>query len=236
MEQQTNPYEPRGGGGRCPGGLEGGSGGRCRTLRGLGRARLRFARSQGSLARMRGLVLVDLENLCGRHLMELVADAARRRTDEAAWASEVRRRLRTGADALARSWCVLPGDLGVVVANRTLLGRCDGLFVVAEALPELCCRVAERGRNGADRVLSAFVEPERVATRFGRLVVASGDAWFAGYVREVREAARLVGSSVVVEVVARDASLSNELRGLADRLVLLGGELVPAEAAVPGAA
>src|SRR3954447_16532387 len=93
------------------------------------------------------------------------------------------------------------GDHVVIAANPGLMAR------VAFALPLPCNVHAARGENGADLVLLAQAEPSRVAARYDRLLVGSGDGAFADVALAVRD----LGTPVVV--VARADSLSRRLRG-----------------------
>src|SRR5689334_3314319 len=65
------------------------------------------------------------------------------------------------------------GDHVVIAANPGLMAR------VAFDLPVPCNVHAARGENGADLALLAQVEPSRVAARYDRLVIGSGDGAFA---------------------------------------------------------
>jgi hypothetical protein len=67
-------------------------------------------------------------------------------------------------------------------------------------------RLVRSGPDGADLALSEVLETENVATRFGRVVIASGDRIFA------EPAAWLQVQDVDVTVVTRAAALSRQLR------------------------
>ena len=66
---------------------------------------------------------------------------------------------------------------------------------------------AVTGKDAADLMLLAYAEPARVAARFGRLVVGSGDHEFAA------TAADVLGRGVPVVVVALRRCLSHTLQG-----------------------
>lgn len=67
-------------------------------------------------------------------------------------------------------------------------------------------RLVRSGPDGADLALIEVIETEGVATRFSRVVIASGDRIFA------QSAARLQAQGVEVTVVTRAEALSNHLR------------------------
>lgn len=135
----------------------------------------------------RSLLLVDLENLAGPNL--------------------------TGAHHLTRiasgilgASAVQPGDHVVVATNPRQLLDARVAFPGARLL-------VGRGPDGADRALLADWEPEDLARRYDRLVVASGDHAFASLAQDVRSL------GVEVHVVAWRRSLSGRLREAADQVL-----------------
>jgi hypothetical protein len=93
-----------------------------------------------------------------------------------------------------------PGDLVVVAANRWLLAE---LGFVAHTS---CQMLVAHGRDGADLALLGWGNPEWIAGRFARLVVASGDGIFGDAV------ARAHALGVRVDVVHGGGALSKRLR------------------------
>lgn len=91
------------------------------------------------------------------------------------------------------------------------------VFPVGDRWPGALVRYA-RGVDGADRLLLAAADPVDVAARFDRVVVASGDHFFADLVVE------LDGRGVGVCVVSRRRSLSRRLAGAAPLVWYLDGE------------
>jgi hypothetical protein len=132
--------------------------------------------------------VVDVENLAGGPCH---TDAA------SAW---VRRRL-SDAGVLA------PADQVTVAVDGS------GLASVAWTWREARC-VPGRGKDGADRALLEVLG-ERVAQRYDRVVLASGDGIFAGTVAD------LVDRGVHVTVVAHGTGLSRRLAAVASEVVLL---------------
>jgi len=93
-----------------------------------------------------------------------------------------------------------PTDLVVVAVN-------PGLVPQLGFGPHTPCQLlAARGRDGADRALLGWATPEWIATRFDRLVVASGDGIFT----EIVCAARDLG--LAVEVLYGRGQASARLR------------------------
>ncbi len=72
--------------------------------------------------------------------------------------------------------------------------------------PTTARRLVRSGRDGADLALLDVLEHESVATRFGHVVIASGDGIFA------MPAARLQAAGIGVTVVTRRGVLSRQLR------------------------
>lgn len=72
--------------------------------------------------------------------------------------------------------------------------------------PETARRLVRSGPDGADLALLEVLERESVASRFGHVVIGSGDGIFAF------EAARLQAAGVNVTVVTRRGALSRRLR------------------------
>jgi hypothetical protein len=97
----------------------------------------------------------------------------------------------------------------VVVAsgNRTLLSAALGW-------PHARYRMRS-GRDGADLELLDVLEYEKVAARFARVIIGSGDGAFAG------AAATLAAAGVRVIVVSRWGSLSSRLAIAANEVIYL---------------
>ena len=100
------------------------------------------------------------------------------------------------------------GDLVVVACSHHAFGTVAWQWPRARHVPR-------SGKDGADLALLGVITGERVAERFQHVVVASGDAIFAGAV------ARLGMKGVSVTVVARHDSLSRALRLASRQHVLL---------------
>ncbi len=97
------------------------------------------------------------------------------------------------------------------------------LFDVAAHYPTRCYsyRVGH-GIDGADRKLLEDADPDRIAERHHRVVIASGDHCFAPL------AAALVDRGVETVVVVRAGSLADELDRSGARIVSLRPLLTPA--------
>lgn len=132
--------------------------------------------------RIRTLHLVDLENLVG---------------DPRAKPTEALGALADYLDLAEYQ----PGDSVLIVANPGMIA------VVAFDTPVPCSMHAARGEDGADLALLSHVEPTRIAERFGRLAIGSGDGGFADAALAVRDC----GAPVIV--VSRRRSLSRRLQG-----------------------
>jgi hypothetical protein len=128
----------------------------------------------------RSLHLVDIENLAGDPCASpaVVLDTFDHYLELARWQ---------------------PKDHVIVAANPHLLAK------VVFDLPVPCNAHSACGRDGADRELLARAAPEFVASRYGRLVVGSGDHIFASRAHAVRE----LGADVLV--VARADGCSSRL-------------------------
>lgn len=138
----------------------------------------------------RRLVLVDVENLVGGAVV----------TAAQAWGA---RRL------LEQAMPDRPGDqviLGVSHASVLESGLAWG---------ESVRRVVRSGENGADLALLQVLEEERVADRFGEVVVVSGDGIFTDAV------SRLGAAGVGVTVVAHADGCAKRLSFAAGRTVYL---------------
>ena len=135
-----------------------------------------------TLTTTRTLHLVDIENLVGdpKAPTAMVLDVLDRYLEVAGYRD---------------------GDHVVIAANPGLMAR------VAFDLPVPCNVHAARGENGADLALLAQAEPRRVAARYDRLVIGSGDGAFADVALAVRDL------DTPVVVVSQSASLSSRLRG-----------------------
>jgi NYN domain len=139
--------------------------------------------------RQRGLHLIDIENLAGAALpsFEQIQDVQ-------------------GSYAGRLTF----GELDQVVvasSHKTLLDAARGW-------PHARYR-ARSGRNGADLALLDVLWNERVAARFARVVIGSGDGAFT------RAAANLTTAGVWVTVVSRRGQLSARLRLAASEVVYL---------------
>lgn len=77
------------------------------------------------------------------------------------------------------------------------------------------------GRDGADMALLDVLESERVAERYGRVTICSGDGIFAG------TAAWLAGTGVDVTIVSLTGHLSTRLRLAARQITLLQAPATP---------
>ena len=126
----------------------------------------------------RAFHLVDLENLIG---------------DPRAPATEVARVI-----GIYRATMVSLGDLVVIACNPRM--------AVSAKLswPGILVRVG-RGCNGADFALLREAQPADLASRFSKVVVASGDGIFAPLVAELR------AMGIAVDVVGRHGSISRSL-------------------------
>lgn len=144
----------------------------------------------------RGLHLIDIENLAG---------------DGKPSFDQIR-----GVQG-SYAGCLAFGALDqVVVASSHLT-----LLSAALGWPHARYRVRS-GRDGADLELLDILEYEKVAARFTRVIIGSGDGAFA------RAAARLAAAGVQVIVVSRRDSLSA-------RLALAASEVIYLDQAQPAA-
>jgi hypothetical protein len=75
--------------------------------------------------------------------------------------------------------------------------------------------VLEKGRDGAERALTSHLHRHYPEGSLQRLVIVSGDHYFA----ELAEQYRAAGT--FIDVVAREGSLSYELKSVAHRVTLL---------------
>ena len=137
----------------------------------------------------RGLHLIDIENLAGDGQPSL-------------------HQIRAVQDNYAR--CLTFSRLDQVVvasSHRTLLSAALGW-------PRARYRIRS-GPNGADLELLDVLAYEKVAERFGRVIIGSGDGAFA------RSAASLTAAGVRVIVVSRRRSLSSRLAIAANEVIYL---------------
>lgn len=146
-----------------------------------------------TLDTVRSFHLIDIENLAGDGLPAI--------DDAELW---LRRYV-----AVSR-W--QPGDLTVIAANRWLGGRL--CFAVPRALSHRFV-LAPAGRDAADRALMEAADAIDAAHRFDRVVLGSGDHYFA----PLAEICRAAGTPF--EVVAGKGKVSWRLRRLADRCLQL---------------
>jgi len=131
-------------------------------------------------AKGRTLHLVDLENLLG--------DDRRAGFGQAGLSEYLR---------LAR-WD--PGDHVIVAAHPELIRQ------IGFAPPVPCNLHATRGHDSADEMLQALAPAERVAHRYDRLVIGSGDGIFVRLARGVRD------QGVPVLIVARPGCTADRFR------------------------
>ena len=145
-----------------------------------------------ALAKGRTMVLVDIENLIGTGRFG-IADAA-----------AVRDMLWREVD--------LPNDAQFTVATsaeQTMINA--GLAWPGSRI------LSQDGADGADLCLTAVAAEERLAQRYSRVVIASGDGIFTATVEMLRE------QGVVVTVVGRAGCTAWSLRNAADSYVALSG-------------
>lgn len=137
----------------------------------------------------RGLHLIDIENLsgCSKPSLEQIRDV------QGSYAGHL------AFGALDQ----------VVIASSHLT-----LLSAALGWPHARYRVRS-GRHGADLELLDVLTYEKVATRFTRVIIGSGDGAFA------RAAASLAAAGVQVSVVSRRDSLSARLALTASKVVYL---------------
>jgi len=96
---------------------------------------------------------------------------------------------------------VVPGDHAVVACNAN---NGDMVCAARAAWPGASVKVGH-GRDGADDVLIAECDPDRLAARYDRVVIGSGDHAFIPLTNALR------ARGVVVVVVSRDRALCTEL-------------------------
>mgnify|MGYP003328278809 CR=1 FL=1 len=75
--------------------------------------------------------------------------------------------------------------------------------------------VHEKGTNGAERAIEEFMLQHYPVGSLERLVILSGDHYFTNL------AGRYKADGAWIDVVAREGSLSQQLRDIADRVTLL---------------
>lgn len=143
----------------------------------------------------RRLLLVDLENVGGGSL---------RTPAMAAWATRV-----------------VTEALAVVAGEQVIVGvsSIDGLFHARRSWPHARV-VLGWGRDGADHALLEVLHNERVAERFGRVTIVSGDGIFAD------TAAALGHQGVAVTGAGWREGMSARLRLSVQRTVLLDDRFV----------
>lgn len=144
----------------------------------------------------RTLHLIDVENLAGL-----------------AWPTEAE--VGAALDRYRAAVTVAPWDQVVLAANRTTAASAGWVW------PGVLVRAAS-GPDGADLSLLAEADPEHVARRFDRVMIASGDHLFTERAIELR------ARGVRVEVVARPGSLAQSLRRATDVVRLLPDAVVVA--------
>lgn len=157
---------------------------------------------------MRTQHLVDIENLCGSGLPTVVTA----------------RRVIQSYLSLSK-WT--PGDLTVIACNRKLA---RGL--VYEMPEELSYqfRIGRAGPDGADRELLRAAMAIDAPSRFGRIVVASGDHYFEPLIARCKT----VGTRI--EIVVGRGALSGRLAAGADRILHLPvGQIVSQPPSKPAA-
>ena len=152
----------------------------------------------------RTLHLIDLENLAGGGGMNLPsAQAARERYEQ---------QINIDEDDLV---VVASGPSSVLVIHESFRGA---------------RQLVGRGLDGADRALIDVVNHERIAERFPRVVVASGDAIFCDAVSQ------LGGQGTHVIVASDPGRLSRRLRLAACAVVELTAEPSSTPISTPKAA
>lgn len=145
-----------------------------------------------ALAKGRTMVLVDIENLIGTGLFG-IADAV-----------AVREMLWREVD--------LPLDAQFTVATSAQQTLVDaGLAWPGSRL------LSRTGADGADLCLTAVATEERLAKRYARVVIASGDGIFTCTAQMLRD------QGVLVTVAGRAGSVAWSLREAADIYVELSG-------------
>lgn len=148
------------------------------------------ARLPGFRREGRRLVLVDIENVVGGALRTAAA---------AAWSQRV----------VASALSLAPGEHVIVGVSSV-----DGLFHAKRSWPQARI-VVELGCDGADRALLDVLCNERVADRFDRVSIVSGDGTFA------EEAARLGQKGVAVTAAGWRMCMAPRLRLAAHQTLLL---------------
>jgi len=105
-----------------------------------------------------------------------------------------------------------PDDLIVVATN-------PHLWLPAKLAWPGALVLSGHGRDGADRVLiSQVADVERIASRFYRLVIGSGDGIFGAAARDY------TAVGIPVEVLSRSDALSSRLRAEASRVTILADQ------------
>ena len=137
---------------------------------------LRLTRAAGR----RTIHLVDLENLIGSSAMD----------------SEVVARLRVRYNAVS----------GLTSSDLIVLATGSSAAPAAWYSWGGARRLVRRGVNGADEALLDVIEDEELASRFARVVIASGDGIFA------EACATLAERGVWVTIVGNRRSISHRLR------------------------
>ena len=131
----------------------------------------------GVTERGRTLHILDIENLCGTA-----------RPDNAEVAFMV--------DRYSTAMDVLPGDQLVMAASS------GGTAFAAKLARPSAQVLFRKGQDGADRAILETVQPRLVSSRFGRVILGSGDHIFAGLADEMSEL------GVFVEIVSLPGSLA----------------------------
>ncbi|MDA8317156.1 MAG: hypothetical protein M0010_18595 [Actinomycetota bacterium] len=143
---------------------------------------------------------LDLENLVG-------AFGRKRRARAATLEGAVRAAIANYVRVAGLGEC----DHGVAVGSRRFVR------IAAFELPhQIAWRVSAPVPDGADQALLDLCDPGFLAQHYERVVIGSGDHFFAPF------AAQLAGLGVAVDVVARHGACSSELRRCVRRVVMLG--------------
>lgn len=137
-------------------------------------------RARMDITHQRTAHLIDLENLIGSGLFSLPEAVA-------------------GRQCYQDLDLINPGDHVIVACNPLRVGSLGHPWPGTRLL-------VGHGPDGADRVLLAALETERLEARFDRIVLASGDGIFADAVAKMR------GEGIEVIVVGREGSIARRLR------------------------
>ena len=153
------------------------------------KARMAAALPLKQRATVRRLVAMDIENINGGAVQDQYRAAA--------------------------AWQVIANAIDLDDRDHVVVGVGPSSLLASGASHLGARFVLGRGLSGADRALVEVLRDERVADRFGEVVIVSGDGIFAD------TAADLAMHGVRVTVVCRSGHVSSRLRLAAARVVLL---------------